>query len=152
MMHPALVRGGRKLPRQNPRKIFHAPVSGSTDVTISGPFFDGRADLAVGDMLDEMVEVVASQALADVHFNLNDSIQFPTPYYETQIIKESINGDQIVHDRGIVYGPWLEGTGSRNRTTRFKGYWSFRRAAAGLRGKIGRLTAPIVERYVRRMS
>jgi hypothetical protein len=33
----------------------------------------------------------------------------------------------VISDRGVVYGPWLEGTGSRNQTTRFKGYASFRR-------------------------
>ena len=29
-------------------------------------------------------------------------------------------------DGGVVYGPWLEGTSSRNSSTRFKGYRSFR--------------------------
>lgn len=32
-----------------------------------------------------------------------------------------------IHDNGVVYGPWLEGTGSRNASTRFKGYAAFRR-------------------------
>ena len=32
-----------------------------------------------------------------------------------------------IHDSGVVYGPWLEGTSSRNQTTRFKGYSSFRK-------------------------
>lgn len=32
-----------------------------------------------------------------------------------------------IHDSGVVYGPWLEGTSSRNKTTRFKGYSSFRK-------------------------
>lgn len=31
-----------------------------------------------------------------------------------------------IDDGNIVYGPWLEGTSSRNQTTRFKGYHSFR--------------------------
>ena len=33
---------------------------------------------------------------------------------------------------GAVYGPWLEGVGSRNATTRFKGYWAFRKATSAL--------------------
>jgi hypothetical protein len=33
---------------------------------------------------------------------------------------------------GPVYGPWLEGVGSRNATTRFKGYRAFRKAANAL--------------------
>jgi len=32
-----------------------------------------------------------------------------------------------IHDSGVVYGPWLEGTSSRNLSTRFPGYSSFRR-------------------------
>jgi hypothetical protein len=32
-----------------------------------------------------------------------------------------------IHDSGVVYGPWLEGTSSRNKTTRFRGYSSFRK-------------------------
>ena len=30
-----------------------------------------------------------------------------------------------IDDGNVVYGPWLEGTSSRNQTTRFKGYHSF---------------------------
>lgn len=37
-----------------------------------------------------------------------------------------------IDDGGVVYGPWLEGTGSRNASTRFKGYRSFRRTAQWL--------------------
>lgn len=33
-----------------------------------------------------------------------------------------------IDDGRVVYGPWLEGTSSRNQTTRFRGYASFRRA------------------------
>lgn len=32
-----------------------------------------------------------------------------------------------ITDGGVVYGPWLEGTSSRNKTTRFKGYKAFRK-------------------------
>jgi len=32
-----------------------------------------------------------------------------------------------IHDSGVVYGPWLEGTSARNQTTRFKGYAQFRK-------------------------
>lgn len=33
-----------------------------------------------------------------------------------------------VDDGGVIYGPWLEGVSSRNQSTRFKGYSSFRMA------------------------
>ena len=37
---------------------------------------------------------------------------------------EGLNGR--IDDGKVIYGPWLEGIGSRNATTRFKGYQSFR--------------------------
>ena len=37
-----------------------------------------------------------------------------------------------IDDGGVVYGPWLEGTSTRNATTRFRGYGSFRRTAQWL--------------------
>jgi hypothetical protein len=36
---------------------------------------------------------------------------------------------EMVTNRLAVYGPWLEGTGSRNETTRFKGYHGMRLAS-----------------------
>jgi len=37
-----------------------------------------------------------------------------------------------IDDGGVVYGPWLEGISARNRTTRFKGYASFRKTGQWL--------------------
>ena len=41
-----------------------------------------------------------------------------------------------IDDGGVVYGPWLEGVSSRNQTTRFKGYASFRRTAQFMRKQV----------------
>jgi hypothetical protein len=114
------------------------------DVRVSGPVFDGRADAAVRDLCDEAERDIAAQAYAEVMTNLNQSIKNPTPYYETQITVTKTATGRVVHDRGIVYGPWLE-TGA-GRRTRFKGYRSFARAAAAIETK-----APaIVQRALRR--
>lgn len=121
-------------------------------VTISGPFFDERNPAARQAMEDEALDRIGGQALADVHLNLDTSLRNPTPYYETQITSERSGDDQLVHDRGIIYGPWLEGTGSRNATTRFKGYASFRRAAQQLEGQVPGLLVPIVDRCVERLN
>lgn len=122
------------------------------NVTISGPFFDERNSAARHQMEDEGLNRVGGQGLADVHQNLDTSLRNPTPYYETQITSERSGDEQIVHDRGIIYGPWLEGTGSRNETTRFKGYASFRRAAQQLEGQVPGLLVPVVDRCVERLN
>lgn len=106
--------------------------SGPISITFTGPFFNG-IQAQITAMVDEMQYRVAAAALERVQYNLDRSIQFPTPYYETQIMMQTQLTDLVVHDRGIAYGPWLEGVSSRNRTSSFSGYHSFRRAADEVR-------------------
>jgi hypothetical protein len=126
--------------------------AGPLTVIIRGAVFDGRMLSLTRRLLSELKTVVGNQGLADVQLNLDKSIRNPTPYYETQVTVQNVGTDRVVHDRGIVYGPWLEGTSSRNQSTRFKGYASFRRAADALRRKVVPLTAPIVARYTAMMN
>lgn len=123
-----------------------------TRVVIRGPLFDGRAEAEHERFRQELLDDVGGQAMADVHENLNLSIRNPTPYYETQIrmIREAFR--RIINDAGVIYGPWLEGVGSRNRTTRFKGYASFRRAVQAVRARVGELAAPSVRRLIERLG
>ena len=124
----------------------------SVNVRVSGPFFDSRADIAVHDFLQEALDEVAGQGLANWHNYLDASIKHPTPYYETQITVERAGTERVVHDRGIVYGPWLEGVGSKNRTTRFKGYHSLRKATQELHGQAQALVEHVLKRYLSRMQ
>jgi hypothetical protein len=92
---------------------------------------------------------VGSQALADVQFYLNKFIKHPTPYYETQIHIERMDDLTIsVNDRGVIYGPWLEGTSSRNQTTRFKGYASFRKALQKTESRVQQIVDPIYAHWL----
>lgn len=122
------------------------------EVTRQGPLFTGEAAVQVALFLDEAKREVAAQGLADVHQVLNENIKFPTPYYETQIISQRMATDQVVHDRGIVYGPWLEGVSTRNQTTRFKGYHAFRNAKNNLVGKWPPLAEHVLQKYLPRMG
>ena len=122
------------------------------EVSITGPVFNGMARAAMAGMVDEMQYHVAAQGLANVSMFLDRSIQHPTPYYETQVTVQRLADDWVVHDRGIVYGPWLEGTSHRNQSTSFKGYHSFRRATEQLRNQIPQLIAPILNRWLGRIS
>jgi hypothetical protein len=121
-------------------------------ITVRGPLFDGQAAHVVRDFLDDATWEVGSQGLADVHRLLDASIRHPTPYYETQLTVQRIDQGVSVNDRGVVYGNWLEGTGSRNRTTRFKGYYSFRRATQELEQKVPVLVEPILRRHLSRLG
>jgi hypothetical protein len=122
------------------------------DLDPSGPLFDGRAPAIIDDLVREAAWVVGTKALSEVQMLLDASIRNPTPYYETQITIDRRVDDVRVHDRGIIYGPWLEGTGSRNRTTRFKGYASFRRAAQEIERRVPEIVEPVVRRMVAELN
>jgi len=119
------------------------------EVSVTGPVFNGMAQQAMAGMVDEMQYHVAAQGLANVQMFLDRSIQFPTPYYETQVTVQRVAEDWVVHDRGVIYGNWLE---QGRSTTRFRGYHSFRRATEQLRSRIPQLIAPIVNRWVGRIG
>lgn len=112
-------------------------------VETSGPVLEGRAPEILEDFLEDATWQVGMHGFAGVHGLLNERIQHPTPYYETQV-KQERGGEATsgfesdvppvaVHDRGVIYGWWLEGIGSRNSpVTRFKGYHTFSETAAAL--------------------
>ena len=121
-------------------------------IDTSGPLLTGSPGAVVRAMVDEVLSEIADQASADVHNNLDLMIRHPTPYYETQIRRFKRGRVQLVGDRGVIYGPWLEGTGSRNRTTRFKGYASFRLAVQDVQRRVPSLADHVVKRHMGRLQ
>lgn len=105
------------------------------DVVVAGPFFDGTTSRSVVAACAEVEERLAQEAFDAVRSELHANLRHPTGRYESRVRIERQGDDLAVTDSGMVYGPWLEGTGSRNRTTRFKGYQSFRRATQRVEGK-----------------
>jgi hypothetical protein len=57
-----------------------------------------------------------------------------------------------ISDHGVIYGPWLEGTSSRNQSTRFKGYQTFRRTWQALGRRVRPIATPILARFIGRMN
>lgn len=96
------------------------------DVIRTGPLFDGRAELAMGRYCATVEEALAQSAENEIGVRLGEVIQVSTGYYESRIHTERASDGLVVTDTPVVYGPWLEGVGSRNQTTRFKGYQTFR--------------------------
>lgn len=122
------------------------------EVVFSGALFTGHPDTVIDAFLDEAVREVAQQGYSEVMGILNREIRNPTPYYETQILVQPIQEDLVVHDRGVVYGPWLEGVGSRNQATRFKGYHAFRRATQKLEREAPVLAERLLPKYLARLA
>ena len=100
----------------------------ATKIEATGPLFDGRAARAAHDFCVTFAEGYGD----DVEQELKHMFPFkhPTGYYASRVQSHrSGEGQSTVDDGGVVYGPWLEGVGSRNQTTRFKGYFTFRKTA-----------------------
>lgn len=97
------------------------------DVEFHGPFFNGGSIAVLGAMSADIAATLAEEGTALVQGELPHVLRNPTPRYQLGIHDEANGNNAKVTDGGIIYGHWLEGTGSRNRTTRFKGYFTFRR-------------------------
>ena len=96
-------------------------------VTHHGPIFDGRAGAAARDFCDDWEREYAERTEDAVHNRLHQVLRHPTGNYERHIQTRKEGDGYTVDDSRIIYGPWLEGTGSRNAPkTRFKGYATFR--------------------------
>jgi hypothetical protein len=73
----------------------------------------------MNDDLGQLVYNAVQQRLGQVLRN-------PTGYYRSRVTTDVSKGEVTLSDSGVVYGPWLEGTSSRNGRSRFKGYATFR--------------------------
>ena len=128
-------------------------MSSDVDVNYSGPWFDGRADRAVDDYLRYAGKTVADEGVKRVKANLHAVIRHPTGFYEGHIQDHQAGETWHVDDGGVIYGPWLEGVGSRNSPrTRFPGYSTFRRTRQELDHDAARLVDPIPSRFMEAMN
>lgn len=118
------------------------------DVKVRGPFADTRATRWLMDTADDAEEEVGERASALIHARLRGVLQHPTGRYESTVRAVRKTGDMVVDGEGTVYGRWLEGTSTRNDSTRFKGYVTFRIVGA----QTDREAEPITERQVRQLG
>lgn len=111
-----------------------------TRTTYHGPLLDETTARRIfRQYADDLEEDGADFALDHIQDSFHRNFKHPTGYYESNVrIKNSSTGREVWDGgwAGPVYGPWLEGVGSRNNTTRFKGYHSFRNAARALELRI----------------
>lgn len=140
------------------------------DVKVSGPLFDGQAEAAIRRGIEAARQQVAEEGAKLARSAFAGSIRVEhgrflgsivttdrSRSYTTASGRHSYSMDVTVDSSTQValttdlasYGPWLEGTGSRNQTTRFKGYHGFRRAAQQLDGIAGDVAGRALAPYIR---
>lgn len=118
----------------------------------NGPIFNGEALRVLDRMTEEISAKIGDEAKRSVLTHLGEVLRHPTGRYESRIRVQESGTRAVVDDQRSVYGPWLEGTGSRNATTRFKGYATFRRVLQEIEVKSGQLAEEVVARNVGRMQ
>lgn len=100
--------------------------------------------------LAEAVWDLTKQARLDLGIRFIHTFREPTGYYESRVTAERMTPlIGRVHDNNVVYGPWLEGVGSRNYpVTRFRGYHAFKLVAQALQAEASRVAEAAIRRHL----
>lgn len=123
-------------------------------MSVQGGLFDGGWESGLDELTVDIVGAVSDTVLDTWRSNLDENIRVNTGRYvsTTRVTRVSDTAAQI-NDGTSVYGPWLEGQGSRNApVTRFKGYHSAEEAAEKVNAKADEVAAPVVARFVEVMN
>ena len=111
------------------------PVGASgNEVVFHGNLFI-RPNEIVQNSIQTHTAKLSKEAASRIRARLDLVLQYkntpPPPYvrgfYRSNIKTAAIGGLNSVSDSGVIYGPWLEGIGTRNASSSFKGYFTFRK-------------------------
>lgn len=129
---------------------------------LRGPFFTYDADMAIEQYAGDVRNDLATRALVGVMAVYASphptGIRKRTPFYETRLNIDDGgdphgSGTSRVNDMGVIYGPWLNGTGSRNwPVTRFRGYGGFSKSYLRVVESIGHVTQVHMAHALRKMN
>lgn len=118
-----------------------------------GAVFSASATKAAGQRMTTRInDSIAQEGVNRIQARLGQVLQNPTGYYSSRIQVDRRSQYRGITDGGVVYGGWLEGISSRNKTTRFKGYHTFRTVQQQLSKDTRALAQPLVNQYVQEMS
>mgnify|MGYP005821522085 CR=1 FL=1 len=138
----------------------------TTQWEMKGAIFDGRAPHLLKDVMSGAVkeliedgESILGQKLRPASAGVYEGslvggtrVQTSTGNYRRNISTRITELNGLITDGGVVYGPWLEGISSRNMTTRFKGYMTFRKTSQELEKKSREVFNKYLRRFVDRVN
>lgn len=117
-----------------------------------GPIADGTAGDILHEWLNDAKRHIADYAVRQLRATAMDKTGRATGHYQQEIKTDLLGyGDLLIRDP-VVYGPWLEGTSQRNRSTRFKGYHLWRNARDVTQREAGRIAEELLPPYLERMG
>lgn len=97
---------------------------------VTGPLADGSADNALQDWAAATAKALGDEGVQLLRdFPMNKTGRARGGFQENLKVLQNGPVARIPAPmiRGVTWGPWLEGTSSRNESTRFKGYHLFRK-------------------------
>lgn len=124
-------------------------------VIVAGPLWDGEADIAVDQWLEETRKKVADEGVLMLRAWPMDKTGRARGGFEARVhrvtrgLVEAIPGPT---ERGITWAPWLEGVSKRNESTHFKGYGLFRKTRIKLAREWRKTAQDELYRYIGRMG
>ena len=74
-----------------------------------------------------------------------------TGNYRRNVVGKRQGLEAIIHDSGVVYGPWLE-SGKGRPGRRFKGYQAFRKTGEWLNKEMKKEAKDYTKKYVKKLS
>lgn len=120
------------------------------DIETHGPIFiPGYPEAVMKQGVQHVEDEVAEEGARMVRSNLNTVLRHQTGYYRSHVKAER----GVITDGRVIYGPWLEGVGSRNSPkTRFPGYHTFRRTTGEIQARSGQIGDRAIAPYVRKLT
>ena len=115
-------------------------------------FQKSKTKAAANRMVIAANEALAQEGVNRVKARLKNVLKNPTGYYESRIAIERRATYRGITDSGVPYGGWLEGIDSRNATSRFKGYHTFRIVQESMKRDKERIAQPVVDRFVAELN
>ncbi len=97
-------------------------------VDLSGPIFDGRADVTIAEACQRAQHELGEVGLSAVRAHTT-AFRHPTGRFLSKLdLRDYKHGSVVAAP--LIYGDWLEGVGSKNRSRHFAGYrmWAIARA------------------------
>lgn len=122
------------------------------NVVVSGPLADGTAKDILHEWLDESKKKTADYAVRQLKAVGMDKTGRATGHYQAEIRTSLLSYNDVLISDPVVYGPWLEGSSERNRSTRFKGYRLWRKARDAARQAAPGIAESLLPPYLERIG
>lgn len=120
---------------------------------LKGPIFDvSKSKAAAKRMIANINQAIAVETQRRIRARLGQVLRESTGFYASMIVIDQKETTRMVTDSKVAKGGWLEGVDSRNKTTRFPGYRTFRTIKEQMKQDAERIAQPLVEQYVREMN